>query len=64
MIEGNYTKKEFIDKVLSKRNIISRPDLEGVIATIEETLVEIIAEAKGLNLSWLKLSYGINHRTA
>ena len=58
----SYTEDELIDKILSKRNIVSRPDLEGVMAALEEALVEIIEEGNCLNLSWLKLSYGMKGR--
>lgn len=59
VVKGTYTEAELIDKILSKRNIISKPDLEAIIAALKETLAEIIKEGKGLNLPWLKLSYSI-----
>ena len=54
-----YTEDELIDKILRKRNIVSRPDLRGVISALKETIVEIVSEGNGLNLPWLKLSYSM-----
>ena len=59
VVNGTYTKDEFINKMLEKRNILSRPDLEAAVAVIEETFVEIIKEGKGLNLPLLNLNYAM-----
>ena len=57
--DKSYTEDELIDRMLRKRNIVSRPDLETMIDAMKETLDEIVKEGKGLNLPWLKLSYGM-----
>ena len=57
--DKNYTEDELIDKMLKKRNIVSRPDLRGVISALKETVLEIVSEGNGLNLPWLKLSYSM-----
>ena len=57
--DKTYTEDDLIDKILSKRNIVSRPDLRGVISALKETIVEIVREGSSLNLSWLKMSYSM-----
>jgi hypothetical protein len=57
--DKNYTEDELIDKMLRKRNIVSRPDLRGVISALKETVVEIVREGNGLNLPWLKIGYSM-----
>ena len=55
LIDIAYNEDELIDKMLRKRNITSKPDLRGVMSALKETIVEIVEEGNGLNLSWLKL---------
>lgn len=57
-----YTEDELIDKMLHKRNIVSKPDLRGVISALKETIAEIVEEGSGLNLSWFKLGYSMKGR--
>ena len=53
------TEGDLIDRMLSKRNIASRADLETITTLMNETLVELIKEGKRLNLPVLKLGYGM-----
>ena len=62
LVDRTYTEDELIDKMLRKRNIVSKPDLRGVMSALKETLVEIVEEANNLNLSWLKLGYSMKGR--
>ena len=66
VVNKAYTEDEVIDKLLRKRNIVSKPDLRGVMSALKDTFVDIIREGNGLNLSWLKLSFSMkgNFRTA
>ena len=66
VVNKAYTEDEVIDKLLRKRNLVSKPDLRGVMSALKDTFVDIIREGNGLNLSWLKLSFSMkgNFRTA
>jgi hypothetical protein len=59
VVNKAYTEDEVIDKLLRKRNIVSKPDLRGVMSALKDTFVDIIREGNGLNLSWLKLSFSM-----
>jgi len=58
----SYTSSDLIDRVLSERNLLSRPDLEGAMAALEEAIVRIVQEGNSLNLPWLKLGYAMKGR--
>ena len=62
MVDRTYTEDELIDRMLQKRNIVSKPDLRGVISALKETLAEIVEEGNNLNLSWFKLGYSMKGR--
>lgn len=62
LVDRTYTEDELIDKMLNKRNIVSKPDLRGVFSAMKETIAEIVGEGNGLNLSWLKLGYSMKGR--
>ena len=66
IVNKTYTEDEVIDKLLRKRNIISEPDLRGVMSALKDTFVEIVREGSGLNLPWMKSSFSMkgNFRTA
>ena len=53
LVDKTYTEDELIDKILSKRTIVSKPDLEGVISALKETLIDIVKEGNGLNLPFM-----------
>ena len=59
LVDRTYTENELIDKLLRKRNIVSKPDLRGVISALKETIAEIVEEGNGLKLSWLRLGYSM-----
>jgi hypothetical protein len=54
-----YTEDELIDKMLRKRNIVSKPDLRGVMSALKETIVEIVEE--GSNLKPVLVQAGLQH---
>jgi hypothetical protein len=54
-----YTEDEIIDKVLKKRNLVSKPDLRGVMSALKDTFVDIIKEGNGMNLPWMKVSFSM-----
>ena len=58
----SYTMDDLIDLILSERNMVSRPDLEAIMATLEDALVRIVQEGNSLNLPWMKLGYGMKGR--
>ena len=60
----SYTENDLIDLILSERNMISRPDLECAMAALEEAIVKVVQEGNSLNLSWVKLGYGMKGRFA
>lgn len=64
LVDRTYTEDDLIDKMLLKRNIVSKPDLRGVFSAMKETIAEIVEEGNGLNLSWLKLGYSMKGRYA
>ena len=61
-----YTEDEVIDKLLRKRNLVSKPDLRGVMSALKDTFVDIVREGNGMNLSWMKLNFSMkgNFQTA
>lgn len=59
LVNKAYTEDEVIEKLLRKRNIVSKPDLLGVMSALKDTFVDIIREGNGLKLSWLKLSFSM-----
>ncbi len=59
-----YTQGDLIDLILSERNIISRPDLEAMMAAQEEAIVKIVREGNSLHLPWVRFSYGMKGRFA
>ena len=62
LVDRTYTEDELVDRMLRKRNIVSKPDLRGVISALKETIAEIVEEGNNLNLSWLKLGYSMKGR--
>ena len=59
LVNKTYTEDEVIDKLLRKRNLVSKPDLRGVMSALKDTFVDIIREGNGLNLSWMKLNFSM-----
>ena len=59
LVNRTYTEDELIDEILETRNIVSKPDLKGVFAAIQETLTRLVKNGNGLNLSWLKLGFSM-----
>ena len=59
LVDKTYTEDELIDAILETRNIVSKPDLKGVFAAMQETILRIVKQGNGLNLSWLKLGYSM-----
>ena len=59
LVGKTYNENELIDEILETRNIVSKPDLKGVFAAMRETIIRIVKQGNGLNLSWLKLGYSM-----
>lgn len=59
LVNRTYDEDELIDEILETRSIVSKTDLKGVFAAIQETLIRIVKNGNGLNLPWLKLSFSM-----
>ncbi len=60
----SYTMDDLIDLILSERNLVSKPDLEAIMATLEDAFVKIVQEGNSLNLPWMQMGYGMKGRFA
>jgi len=59
LVERTVNQGELIDKMLSKRNLVSKTDIVAVLNSYHEEMIECIEDGDTLNLPFFNLSYSI-----
>ncbi|CAL2085478.1 conserved protein of unknown function [Tenacibaculum sp. 190524A02b] len=60
LVERTVNQEELIDKMLSKRNLVSKTDIVAVLNSYHEEMIECIEDGDTLNLPFFNLSYSIS----
>lgn len=60
LTERTINQDELIDKMLSKRNLVSKTDIVAVLNSYYEEIIESIEEGDNINLPLLNIGYSIS----